>query len=101
MSICEGRALPLNLDEVISAIGADLYNSVSDKDLQRLLAVAVKSYSARRNEQPLAIFPSQCDITATDVMFAATAMLRAVNVHLFEFAAWQTFSGIRAADDEH
>lgn len=98
MSISETTTHPLNLSEVISAIDADLYKSISDADLQKLLAVAVRAYSARTNEQPIGIFPSQCTITATEVMFAATAMLRAVNVHLFEFATWQTFSGIRTTD---
>ena len=70
--------------------------SVSDEDLQLLLAKAVRQYSSRASERPLEIFPKATDVTATDVMFAATAMLRAVDVQLFELGTWQTFSALRS-----
>ena len=70
--------------------------SVSDEDLQLLLAKAVRQYSSRASERPLEIFPKAADVTATDVMFAATAMLRAVDVQLFELGTWQTFSALRS-----
>jgi len=84
------------IDGVIDVLDKDDESALSDQDLQRLLAAAVRRYSARAMERRLDAFPATNRVTATDVMFAATAMLRAAEVHLFEFATWQTFSGIRA-----
>ena len=35
-------------------------------------------------------------VTATDVMVTATAMLKAVNLQLFELGMWQAWSGRQA-----
>jgi hypothetical protein len=71
-------------------------DAISDEDLQLLLAAAVRQYSVRAAERPLNTFPMPSDVTATDVMLTATGMLRAVDVQLFEFGIWQTFSGARS-----
>jgi hypothetical protein len=71
-------------------------SSIDDEDLQALLAKAVHQYASRASERRLDIFPPASNVTATDVMFAATAMLRAVNVQLFELGTWQTFSALRS-----
>lgn len=84
------------IDAAIDVLDKDDETALSDQDLQRVLAAAVRRYSARAMERRLDAFPAPSRVTATDVMFAATAMLRAAEVHLFEFATWQTFSGIRA-----
>jgi hypothetical protein len=84
------------IDDAIDLLGKDDEASLADADLQRILAAAVRCYTARAMERRLDAFPPASGVTATDVMFAATAMLRAADVHLFEFATWQTFSGVRA-----
>lgn len=67
----------------------------SDAEIQTMLAEAVRAYAERAAERDggLPPFPAQSPMTATDVMIAATAMLTAVNVQLFELGMWQGWSG--------
>ena len=65
----------------------------SDKDLQCIIAAAIRTYRERTESSDLAVFPADADVTATDVMVAATAMLRAVDLQLFELGMWQAWSG--------
>jgi len=66
----------------------------SDADIQDMLAKAVKLYAERaeQGEAPSA-FPAGAPITATEVMVTVTAMLKAVNLQVFELGMWQTWSG--------
>lgn len=68
---------------------------LSDGEIQALLARAVKLYAERvaTRDEPLAAFPESADITATDAVVATTAILKAVNVQLFELGMWQAWSG--------
>jgi len=84
------------LASILGFLDRDDESSMSDEDLQILLAKAVRQYSSRASERQLEIFPQTSGVTATDVMFAATAMLRAVDVQLFELGTWQTFSTLRS-----
>ncbi len=67
----------------------------SDGEIQARLAEAVRLYAERvtESETGLPAFPSDAAITATDVMVTATAMLKAVNLQVFELGMWQTWSG--------
>jgi hypothetical protein len=67
----------------------------SDAEIQTMLAQAVRLYAERaaEREDGLPAFPSQASVTATEVMVAATAMLKAVNLQVFELGMWQTWSG--------
>jgi len=84
------------LASILGFLDRDDESSMSDEDLQILLAKAVRQYSSRASERQLEIFPQTSGVTATDVMFAATAMLRAVDVQLFELGTWQTFKNQRS-----
>ena len=68
---------------------------LSDGEIQALLARAVKLYAERiaASDDPLPAFPEGADITATDVVVTTTAILKAVNVQLFELGMWQAWSG--------
>ena len=68
---------------------------LSDAEIQALLARAVKLYAERAatREPPLPAFPEAADVTATDAVVATTAILKAVNVQLFELGMWQAWSG--------
>ena len=68
---------------------------LSDADIQALLARAVKLYAERAatREAPLPAFPEGADVTATDAVVTTTAILKAVNVQLFELGMWQAWSG--------
>jgi hypothetical protein len=69
--------------------------ALDDADVQALLAAAVRLYAERMEEReaPLAAFPSDAGITATQAMVTTTAILKAVNVQLFELGMWQAWSG--------
>ncbi len=67
----------------------------SDAEIQNMLAQAVRLYAERaaEREDGLPAFPPQAPMTATEVMITATAMLKAVNLQVFELGMWQTWSG--------
>jgi hypothetical protein len=69
--------------------------TLSDADVQALLARAVRLYAERvtSRDEPLAAFPEGAGITATDAVVTTTAILKAVNVQLFELGMWQAWSG--------
>ncbi len=67
----------------------------SDTEIQDMLAHAVRLYAERAAEREggLTAFPAGAQVTATDVMVTASAMLKAVNLQLFELGMWQAWSG--------
>ena len=69
--------------------------TLSDAEVQALLARAVRLYADRvaSRDEPLAAFPQGAQITATDAVVTTTAILKAVNVQLFELGMWQAWSG--------
>lgn len=64
---------------------------VPDEAARRLLALAVKLYAAKREAgmEPEA-FPGE-ELTATNVVVAATDLLEAADVELFELGMWQVW----------
>jgi len=67
----------------------------SDAEIQAMLAKAVRLYAERATEAEGALpaFPPDAPMTATEVMVTVTAMLKAVNLQVFELGMWQTWSG--------
>jgi hypothetical protein len=67
----------------------------SDSELQAALADAVRAYAERAAERDggLPAFPPGDSVTATEVMVTVTAMLKAVNLQVFELGMWQAWSG--------
>jgi hypothetical protein len=55
----------------------------------------VRSYAERAAEtdNALSTFPPVAQMTATEVMVTVTAMLKAVNLQVFELGMWQAWSG--------
>ena len=72
----------------------DTVTQLSDAEIQAMLAKAVRLYSERaaKRESALPAFAADA-VTATDVMVTATAMLKAVNLQVFELGMWQNWSG--------
>jgi len=66
-----------------------------DAEIQSGLAQAVRSYAARaaESDSALSAFPADAQITATEVIVTVTAMLKAVNLQVFELGMWQAWSG--------
>lgn len=80
------------------AAAAERPETVDAAALQALLAATVRLYAAKVETGPrLRPFgEGGGGVTATDVMIAATAMLHAVNVQLFELGMWQAWTGAHA-----
>jgi hypothetical protein len=66
----------------------------SDAQIQDMLAKAVRLYAERAaaHDGPLPAFGPDA-ATATEVMVTVTAMLKAVNLQVFELGMWQAWSG--------
>jgi hypothetical protein len=66
----------------------------SDAEIQDMLAKAVRHYAERAADRDGALpaFPADAT-TATEVMVTVTAMLKAVNLQVFELGMWQAWSG--------
>ena len=70
-------------------------SALSDADVQKMLAASVKLYAERAeaSDEPLAAFGPEAGVTATQAMVSVTAILKAVNLQLFELGMWQAWSG--------
>jgi hypothetical protein len=67
--------------------------NLSDAEIQTMLAKAVKLYAERvERDGPLPAFGPD-DTTATEVMVTVSAMMKAVNLQVFELGMWQAWSG--------
>jgi len=90
MSESDGRT-----DAAIDALLAEGgLGESSDAALARLLDGAAREYGRRWQEGRAAEpFPAGSDISATDVMVVATAILKAVNLQPFELGMWQAWTG--------
>lgn len=76
------------LCDAIEARGAA---ALSERDAQRLLAALVRLYADRRETDAAARpFDAADDVAATAVAQAATGMLEAVDMAVFELGMWQT-----------
>jgi hypothetical protein len=66
----------------------------SDSEIQDMLSSAVRLYAERAAERDgtLPAFAPDA-LTATEVMVTVTAMLKAVNLQVFELGMWQAWSG--------
>jgi hypothetical protein len=67
---------------------------LSDTEIQHMLANAVRLFAERAAERDGALpaFAPET-ATATEVMVTVTAMLKAVNLQVFELGMWQAWSG--------
>ena len=66
-----------------------------DDELQSLLAATIREYAARAetSDDPLAALPPESDVSATEAMLVVSAILKAVNIQVFELGMWQSWSG--------
>ena len=80
------------------SLQAEIDARPSDAEIQIMLANAVRLYAERAQEYTeerdgaLPAFASDA-ATATEVMVTVTAMMKAVNLQVFELGMWQAWSG--------
>src|ERR1051325_1684813 len=77
------------------SLQTDAFARPGDADIQAMLAKAVRLYAERATEADTALpaFPPGAPMTATEVMVTVSAMLKAVNLQVFELGMWQSWSG--------
>jgi hypothetical protein len=77
------------------SFGSGDLNALSPEAVQALMAIACKIYSANQetgNKYP--ILANRTVVTGTDVMIACGALLKAVDLQVFELGMWQSWSGV-------
>jgi hypothetical protein len=71
---------------------------LSDRELQRLLAAAVRAYAGRQQDgaQFPAFAPDEQEVlvTGTDAVIAASAILEATSVEIFELGMWKAWGTV-------
>lgn len=74
---------------VESALKRGEPGAISDEALRRVMTAAVKIYAAKaeRSDNEIAPFDKH-DVTATEAVTAVCAMIRAVDLNLFDVAMW-------------
>jgi hypothetical protein len=93
----QARALAADLSAAVDGGRLDI---LSDDDLGRLLASAVRLFAEKAQMDGAGPpFGGNIGVTATDVMIAATAMLDAVDVEVFELTLWQNLTSIKPKDN--
>lgn len=69
--------------------------AIPDRELQALLAAATRAYAMKLDQgAKLPAFLPADEVTATDVALAASGMLAAVEMAVFELGMWQTIKGV-------
>ena len=81
-------SMPSELETLLGGL-----DTVSDQELQQAMAAVVRAFAARAADRDLDAFTAHDAVTATEVMIAATAMLRTAELQLFELGMWQAWSG--------
>jgi len=73
-------------------LAEDAASRVPDVALQQLMTAAVKLYVAGAETRTHQLPPfAEGDVTATEVAVAATSMLKAVEMEVFELGMWQVW----------
>ena len=77
------------------AISADRLDQLPPELVQKLLAAAIRTYSAKiqAGEHFLPFHPQAGRVSPTDVMITASALLKAADLQVFELGMWQSYTG--------
>jgi hypothetical protein len=71
----------------------DALDAISAPALRALIAAAAKLYSEKVQRDGGFPIIDAGSLTATDGMIVTTAILKAVNVQVFELGCWQSWAG--------
>lgn len=81
-------------DQTMGSAGLPLAD-LSDRELQQTLADVVRAYSGRQQQgsrfPAFATGEAEPEVTSTEVVIAAAALLEAANVEIFELGLWQAW----------
>lgn len=88
------RPIETELDFAVPADASNPYLACEPAALQSAFEDLLRAYSLRlQNGDVFPALPQQTAITATDAMIAATAILKAAEIAVFELGMWQAWSG--------
>jgi hypothetical protein len=80
--------------EIEQALADGRIDVLAPEALQALLAAAVKAYAAQVEAgNPVTALSQRTTVTPTEVMIAASGLLRAANLAVFELGMWQSWTG--------
>lgn len=85
----------MSSSEMVDALTAEgALDDIDPRELQRLIAAVVCQY-AMLADSPGCYFPivPEGTITATDAMIVSSALLKKVNIAVFELGLWQSWAG--------
>lgn len=87
-----GEVLPRAADALAAALNDP--DRVADADLRAVIASALRLYAVKAENGMRTPLPVDAGgLTITDAMIAATDLLHALNVQLFELSMWQAMTG--------
>jgi hypothetical protein len=70
--------------------------SVPDDVVCRAMSALIRVHGAKVDDgQRPRLLPEVSDVSATEVLVAASALLKAANLEIFELGMWQSWSGTR------
>jgi uncharacterized protein (DUF2252 family) len=77
-------------------IAAGRANDVPDAALRQVMAALIKVYATKfdQGERP-PLLDADAGVSATAVLVATSALLKASNLEIFELGMWQSWSGSR------
>ena len=80
--------------EIERSVAEARHDALSPEALQALMAALCRAYSAR-NETGEKILPlaSRTAVSPTDIMHAASGLLRGADLQVFELGMWQSWTG--------
>jgi len=77
---------------VDAAIASGDVLDISDASVQQLMTAAARLYAARAEQGGYLPATTPAALNATQGMIVTTALLRAVNVQIFELGLWQSWA---------
>jgi hypothetical protein len=88
-------AVTAAIASLTGAISADQLDQFSPELIQKLIAAAIRAYSAKvqAGEPFLPFHPSSGRVSPTDVMITASSLLKAADLQVFELGMWQSYTG--------
>lgn len=79
-----------------AAVSTGQAGEVPDEAMQRLMAALIKVVEAKFDQgQRPALLAADSGVSATAVLVATSALMKASNLEVFELGMWQSWSGTR------
>ena len=80
--------------DIDALLAAGKSGVISEEAIQALLAAAVRLYAGRQEDGPPFLPFNEQDVTATEVLISAAAMLKAARLEVFELTMWKGFGTV-------